>query len=926
MYEFILGMRDLGVARSKIARMSAQNAQLQSKANKLLLPRAYFTILLLGALCAGLSAQVPTPQPDTSQQVPVQDTLPQKNFNISVDGLSVPVAYNAQDSMILDNMEQKAYLYGGAFIKYQDLTLTADYIELNLDSSIVTAQGVFYPGSKRMQGKPKFQKGDQEFTADRMRYNFQSEKGIIYDVITTQNDVVVQGGRSKFLVGEVDQFGERNNVINSSNTILTTCTLEEPHFGIRSSKQKVIPNKLVIIGPSQLEVMSVPTPIWLPFGFFPIKTGRSTGLIFPSDYEYSPNLGFGLRDVGWYFPLSEYFNLQLTANIYLKGTFGINARSDYRKRYKYSGNFDLGYDNRRIEQADATFLRQRSYRIRWSHRQERTAHPTNNFGGSINIQTNDYQSRVFNDANSVLQTTLNSNMTFTKSFPKATLTSTFNHSQNTQNGQVTVNFPNVSFQTQTLNPFESEQPGPRKWYEDIALRYDGEVRNRFQTQDTTLFTQQTLNDAQYGVEQNVSLNTSLKVLQYLNFNPAVNYTETWQFKSIRRNFDPSPTVELDTTFNADSTSFVVDRDTLAFGTVMQDTLTGFSSYRTYSASLGFNTRLFGTLRFRKGFLRGLRHEIRPSFSMSYSPDYIDPDRGYYREVMTDTRFPNQTQTYSIFENTLFGPPPRSGEQLALNYGFNNIFQAKVFSRKDSTEKNIKLIDNLRINGSYNFAADSLNWSPVSVNTTARFFKGATTLNFNARFDPYIENENGRTVNTTVWEDRGRLIRFDQASLRIASNLTVGKIRAIFQGKEEEVVRDRDQQQQRQRQRRSQPGGDFLSLFENFRIQHNISLDWSTTGEESEFEIRTNSINCRGNIDLTPNWAVRVGNFGYDFVRQDLSYPSVGFQRDLHCWELSLDWQPQRGTYSFNIRVKPGTLDFIKVPYQRNNVDGQNAFR
>ncbi len=895
------------------------------------------TNALFTFLCWLATACFAVAQTDTLQVVP--DTLPGAAFSsqdtlllpgdvvrLSGDSLDAPVDYGATDSMVLDNDEKKIYLYGNAFVNYTDISLKAGFIVFDWENSLVYAEGI--PDSTgTLEGIPEFNQGDQVFNAKRMRYNFKTGKGIVYDVTTQQNDVIVHGAKTKFISAEKKDTTS-NDIFFSENALFTTCTAEHPHFGIRSRKQKVVPNKLVIVGPSQLEIMDVPTPIWLPFGFFPInKQSRSTGLLFPSDYEYSNQWGFGLRDVGWFFPLGEHVNLALRSDIYLKGTWGINASSDYRKRYKYAGNLRLGYDSRKVENlSTADFTRTTSLSLTWSHRQESGAHPSARFGGSMNIQTNNYQNRVYNDAANVLNAQLSSNMSFDKSWPGKpySFSASFNHTQNRLTRSVSINFPDFRFLTQSLYPFKrKERVGEERWYETIVLRYTGEARNRFESTDTTLFTQKTLDDAKFGVKHDVSASTSFKVLKYFNLNPNVSYREVWQWRSIDKNFDPALVLKADTVYSSDSTQFQVVYDTLAYGTQSIDTLMGFRSFREFSASLSLNTRIFGTLNFGKGFFRSFRHEIRPSISLVFSPDYLNPNLGYFDEVQRDSRNPALVDRYSIFDGGIFGTPPQSGRQMAISYSLNNIFQAKVQSKRDTIARKIKLIDNLVMGGNYNFAADSLRFSPVSVSTTARFFKGATTMGFFALLDPYIKDASGRRINVFAWDDRRQLLRFESASLRFNTDLTVGKIRALLQGKEEEVVEDVRNREQQQTKSEEE---DFLSLFENFSISHNIDFTWQTgTDGKTRFRVGSNSLNCRGNIQLTKNWAIAVGNFGYDFQNRGLSYPSFGFTRDLHCWVMDFSWQPQRGTYSFSVRVKPGTLEFIKIPYQRNNADASAVF-
>ncbi len=881
-----------------------------------------FALLLFGQL---LFAQRPTLPEGQQATTEAQVFAPPDTFQIrmSGDSLDQPVEYFARDSMIYDIAHKRILLYGAAGVNYSTIRLTADYIAFDWDSGIVEAGGM--PDSLgQLAGFPDFSEGDQNFTAKRMRYNFKSRKGIVYDVTSTQNDVYVRGSRSQFTSGDPADTTS-TDLIYSEDAIFTTCQHEEPHFGIRSRKQKVIPNKLVVIGPSNLEIMGVPTPLWLPFGFFPLSSGRSTGLIFPRDYEYSRQWGFGLRDVGWFFPLGEHFNLAVTSNIYIKGTWGVNVRSQYRKRYGYNGNFAFGFDSRRNEGSDGTVNFDKSYSLRWTHTQDQSAHPTANFGGSINIQTNNFQSRVFNDAVNVLQNQLSSNLSFRKNWRDKpfNMSASFNHSQNSATRAVTVDFPNVNFLTQTLYPFrKKERVGPRKWYEDVTMRYTADMRNRLTATDTTLFDAQTFEDARFGVKHTVSSGTSFKVLRYFNLNPGVNYQEVWYLNRIEKEFLQDITQDTVITTSSDGTRSDTTFVTRSSNQVATNRINGFNSFRQVNASLSLNTQIFGTLQFKKGWLRGVRHVIKPSIAMNFAPDYLNSDLGYF-DFVQNASDPNRLDRYSVYEGGVFGAPPASGQQMALSYSLNNILEAKFFSQRDSTVKKVSLFNNLNISGNYNFAADSLKWSQVSAGGTARFFKGATTMTLRAVFDPYQSNELGQRINTTLWEDSRKLLRFVNAGINFNSNLNVSKLRAIFQGKEEEYV---DDVRNRSDSRIEPAGDDFLSLFENFGISHNLSLRWDNTRPgQSSFAVATHAINVQGNVQLTGNWSVNVGNFGYDFVRKGLSYPSIGFQRDLHCWEMGLNWQPTRGTYSFYIQVKPGTLDFLKIPYQQNNADGGRRF-
>lgn len=858
------------------------------------------------------------------------DSLPPKfagSITISKDSIDAEVTYKAADSMYFDVVNQRIHLYGKAEVTYKTITLKAGYIVFDWKTNIVTAEGILDSAGQEVD-LPVFNEAEQTFDAHRMRYNFRTKKGIAYEVTTKQNDIFVHGAKAKFVANEIktDTSTRTENILYNQRALFTTCDADEPHFGIRSSKQKFISEKLVVLGPSNLEIMGVPTPLFLPFGFFPVSKGRQTGLMFPRDYEYSPLWGFGLREIGWYFPLGEHFNLIVSTDLYLKGTWGLHVNSQYRKRYKYNGSFNLGYDKRKQENSKGEPTRSKSLSLQWSHSQDAAAHPTARFGGSINIQTNDYQQLVYNDARNVLQNQLSSNLNFSKSWTGKpyTFSASFNHSQNTATSQVTINFPNVQFLTQTLYPFRAKKKvGTKEWYEDITFRYSGSARNTFQATDTTLFQRKTLQDAQFGVRHDMSSGTSFKIFKYFNLNPSITYNEVWYLNTIDRQY--LERIIRDTIITANNDSTIIDTEIIETrkDTILTNRINQFKAFRQFTASLSLNTQIFGTMRFSKGWLRGLRHVVKPSISMNFSPDYLNAKLGYYQQL-PDVNDPEIVRYYSIFERGIFGSPPQSGQQMGLSYSINNIFEAKTFSKADSTLKNVKLFDNIYLNGSYNFAADSLKWSPVNASGTARLFGGMTTFSFGAQFDPYILNAKGIRIDRTVWRDSGKLLRFVNAGARFNTSITFGKLRALLKGEKEEVVEDLRRQPEKKEEPEKE---DFLSLFENFSIGHNIAftLRKLSNGRDT-LTTDVHSIDIRGSIRLSKYWSIDISNIDYNFVYKSFSYPSLGFSRDLHCWEMGMNWQPVRGTYAFYIRVKPGTLDFLKIPYTKNRADAFSSRR
>ncbi|HFA47861.1 MAG TPA: LPS-assembly protein LptD [Bacteroidetes bacterium] len=843
------------------------------------------------------------------------------DVKLSADAPEEQIDYEAKDSMLFDSKNQKIHLFGEAKVSYQDVNMTADYILIDWNENTMTAEGKRKPGGGWL-GKPTFTQGGQDVSASKLKYNFKTFKGIIYNVQTMQQGMNVVGTKGKFIGAGEDST--KANIIYNSDAIFSTCDLEQPHFGIRSKKQKIVQDKVAIVGPSNLEIGGIPTPIWLPFGFFPMTQGQRTGLIFPRDYEFSEAWGYGLRNVGWYFPMNDYWDLALTGDIYFKGTFRTHALANYRKRYKYNGNLSIDFARQRQDGADGRPVYNPSTSIRWSHNQDPKAHPYHTFGGSINIQTSGYQQQNNADFRSQTQRTLRSNMSYKQRFDAPfDLSASFNHSQNTSTKRVSVSFPTVNFQTQALYPFKRKlQVGGERWYERVQVRYTSEARNQFEATDSTLFTKQTLNDAQFGVRHNVSTSTSFNLLKYFNVTPNANYKEVWYFRTVDKTFDPTAEIEFDTIYNEfDSTQFEIKADTTSFGNIIDNEKFGFKPLRQFNVGISMNTRIFGTMLFKRGKLRGLRHVISPSFGFNFTPDYTNPDWGYFKSVRKDLRN-DEVELYNIFENNKlsgFEKPSPSGRQMTFNYSFGNQFEAKIYSKKEEKTKNIKLFRSVSVAGNYNFAADSMRWSTVRVQGNTNLFNGITTFRFNATYDPYErDNTTGRRINKLLWDTQKKLLRLNDWSMGFTTNLTVGRVRDLIKGiNTDQRLANEDPKDKRQEE-------DLLSLFENFRIAHSFTLRrrFNVSAQKDSIEVSAHTISSSGTIKLTPNWDVRVGNFGYDFQSKRITYPDFTFTRNLHCWEMGLSWQPFFNTYSFYIRVKPGHLDFINIPYSKRIQDAR----
>ena len=834
---------------------------------------------------------------------------------ISQDAIDDAIAYDARDSIIYDILDKKIYLYGEASVQYEDLDLKAGYIIVDWEKNEVFAEHTLDSLQKATE-IPNFKNADQEFDAKSMRYNFKSKKGIIYDAKSKYDDLFILGSRAKFLAAGNDSL--QNDHLYSSDAIFTTCNLDHPHFGIRSKKQKIIPNKVVIIGPSNVEIMGVPTPLVLPFGFFPISESRTAGLIFPQDFTFSPTWGFGLENVGYYTPINDNLDMSLTGDLYFNGTYGIHLNSKYKRIYKYNGNLSLNWSERKQENRGVQAV-EKSFSIRWSHTQDQRAHPTRSFSGSVNIQTNGYQSLNLNDANSVLQNSLSSNINYRKTFTGKpySFTATAGHSQNTRSNQITINLPTAEFKTQNLFPFKrKEKSGPEKWYEKISTTYNARFRNQVTATDTTLFTQQTLSDIEFGLEQNISTSTSFKLFKYLSVSPSVRYREVWQPNTISKMYEFADQVQRDTFFNpADSSEFNVVEELVRADSIVDINDFGFNRWNDYSASVSINTQVFGTWQSEKGLVRGIRHLIKPSLSFSYAPSNQTESRGYFETLEYEDEFGEiQSVEYGVFEGGIFGTPNASGEQANISYNINNIFEAKLWSKKDSTVNKVKIFDNLRLGGSYNIAADSLNFSAISMSGTTRLFKGLSTITVGGAWSLYaVDEKTGSTINEFYFQETGNLARFTGGRANVSTTFTIKRIKELFQGEDPSRESDND---------REETYGTLSEIFSGFNFRHQLNLTLVPRDGVDSLAVSTHSLSTSGSIQLTDMWNVRIGNIGYDFTSKRLTYPDLSFSRSLHCWETGISWQPFRGTYSFYLRVNPSsTLNFLKIPFDKRNVDG-----
>ena len=837
----------------------------------------------------------------------LQDTAapanPVRTYTLSPDGLDAQVRYQMRDSMHYDIEAKKIHLYGEAKVFYEDIELSAGYMIIDYGSKIVEAMPRVDSAGQSSE-KPAFAQGSQSFTAQRLRYNFETRKGMIYNAATQQDDLYVLGGKTKLVAADENQPGRDQNTIYNSNAIITTCELDHPHYGIRSRKQKVIPGKQVIIGPSNLELGGIPTPLWLPFGFFPIGSQEKSGLIFPSDYTYTNVDGFGFQGVGWYFPWNERIHTSVTSDIFLKGTLRLDVVNTYAKRYKYSGEMTLGFARNRGEDEGLEVFSE-SYGFRWLHQQDPKAHPYRRFTSNVNFQTNNYAQRNFASPQAQLTNVINSNLSYNVRFPKHpswNLTTGFRHSQNNQTRQVTLSLPDARFSTGQTQPFANLPGSSTAWYKKATLSYEAQFQGLLNTTDTTLFEPGVLNDVLLGATHNVSFNAPINVLRYFRLSPNIRYQETYYADQRLRVFELNQRV--DTSFRVIGPDTLLVFDTTTTSRIRDSLIDveGFAdAARSLTASLSLQTQIFGTARFNLGPLKGIRHIVTPSLNFGFTPDYSEAPFNYYRTVQVDEQ--GNVEEYLRFPDRPFSPGSLPNEQsLRVGYSIGNRIETKLRTRSDTIARNVVLLQNLGFAGNYDFEADSLKWSPISVSgAQVQLFKDLVRINFNTLLSVYDTDSRGRPIDQTLLSQGRFPFRINQFTYTLAAGMTVEQLINYFTGQE---------------QKRGE--NNITSLVDNFRLNYNFSRNYNSLAPVP-WRTTANTVSIGGRVPISKAWQIRSIMTGYDFISERITYPTLSLTRDLHCWEMEFFWAPNFGAFTFSIRVKPSSLGFISLPYRRGSI-------
>lgn len=847
---------------------------------------------------------------DDNKVVEDADTIIQEDTEVDAETeeddviLESDVKYSARDSIRFEIANQRVFLYGNADIKYEDIHLEANYIEIDFSRNEIYATGLL-DNDSIMRGYPVFTEKGKSYHAKEIRYNFETERGRTVNVLTEEAEGFLHGDVVKIMDDETIHVGSGK---------FTTCDHPEPHFHVGFRRAKVM-EKRIVTGPAFFYLMDIPMPLVIPFGFFPNTTGQASGIIIPS-YGESANRGFYLKDGGFYWGINEYADLSLTGDIYSRGSWGLKSEARYNRRYRYRGNFNINYAvNVDGEEGLPDYSRRNDFRVRWNHDQDRRARPNSIFRANVNAGSSQYNRYDPSTTEDYLSNTFQSNISYSASWRdgRYNFSSNFRHSQNTITEQIDMSLPEIAFNVSRFHPFRRDQSGANtKWYEDISVSYDMNAKNEIQTTDSMFLERETWENMRNGVRHRVPISHNFNLFDHFNVNTSANYTERWYFQSIEKQWidDPSTSTPEGTNNN---------------GYVRTDTIPGFKAARDFTLSSGISTNIYGLHNFKRGPINAVRHVIRPSASFRYRPDFADPFWGNYKEFVHPEH--EEPVKYSIFEGGIYGIPP-SGESGSINFSVGNNLEIKVPSRRDENkkERKITLIDNLTISTSYDIARDSINFSDIDMRGRTRILDNFD-ITFRGRWTPYIVDENNNKIDKFIWEERDDFLQLVNTSWGLNFNYSLSGGEANNDN-ERENGSDRD-----------------VGLMDDyfltptgvpvrsvnfdvpweFRLSYNFNynsqIDQITYDADRDY---TQTLSLDGNIRLTPKWRLGVST-GYDFENKDITYTSVNVFRDLHCWQMTINWIPFgfRRSYNLTIRVKASILEDLKYEQRKEFYDYRN---
>jgi lipopolysaccharide assembly outer membrane protein LptD (OstA) len=818
------------------------------------------------------------------------DTVNEKKFLLD------KVDRKAKGFITINNNKKTILLYDNAELRYMNIELKAGVIEFDWENNVVSAGRILDSVGKPTQ-TPIFRQGSDEVKPDSLRYNFDTKKALIWNSRSEQNDMNVFSKATK---------KENDSIYFIKDAKVTTSkNIDDPEYYIRVRTGKFIPKNKIIAGPSNLYIYDVPTPIFLPFAYFPLSEDRNSGFLFPTIGQNN-NRGYFLQNGGYYFAPSDYFDLTLLGDYYTNGSYGMRIESNYRKRYAYSGKLSFRFENLIDgERGLPGYSKSDIYNIRWSHSQDSKANPNNRFSASVNLGSSNYFRESLNQINTpnFLNNTLNSSISFSKTFrgyPSINMSLTASHSQNTRSKSVNLILPTFQGNMERIYPFVKKNTQKKGIFENINFQYTVRGENRINTTDSLFLKKGMFDDAKYGMKHTIPISTNFKMFKHFSVSLNGNFEEVWTGSSILKN------------------DFDIMNNTQ--GEII--TIKGFNRYNQYDFGLSIGTTIYGLFNFKKGKkIESIRHVIRPSISYNTRPSF----EKYYDTYIIDAD--GNTADYTRFEDSFFGRPSKVySSNIGLNVS-NNI-EAKIRER-DSTvvePKKVKILNNLNFSTSYNIAADSLRLNPIRMNAGTTILNNKLNLNIGATFDPYSINENGTRINKLNITNGGGLVRMTSANINLSyaidsksfdsesskdnsENLSGGGRNDDLFGQSQDLTKSTFDDNEGEEDTSKKNLTEYLNKIGwDFRLAHSLTY----LNNRGQRDIGNNSLMFSGNIMLSKKWKVG-GSSGFDFKNKGFTYTQLRFERDLDSWKMNFSWVPfsVRESWYFFIGIKSGFLSDLK---------------
>lgn len=799
------------------------------------------------------------------------------------------VNYSSKDSITIDLSLKKVFLYNESKIKYQGIELESGEMSINFKTKSLSAQGIMDSNNNMVQ-YPIFKEKGTEYRSTNIDYNFDTKKGYIKGVFTKEGEGYLHGEKVK----KVD-----DKTMYISHGKFTTCDLDHPHFSINFSKAKAITQDKIITGPAWFSIMDIPLPLGIPFGYFPFTSTKQSGLLIPT-YGYAQNRGYYLRNLGWYFAINDYVDLIAQGDIYTNLSWAVNLRSNYVKRYKYRGNLELRFEeNKTGIKNTPSFSSSTDFKLRWTHQQDAKSNPNSNFSANVNLVSRSFNQYAVNVSDYFNNTTTSSIAYSRKLGKKFNLTANLGESYNINTGSINLDLPSITLSSSQFYPFRKKQSkGKQSWYENISFTYRTSLVNNINTIDSLLFTQEVFRNMRNGMSHSIPIQSSVKILKHFNWTNSINYNERWYLNSTIKQYNPI--------------TDLVDKDTVF----------GFISNRDVSFNTSLTTRLYGMFAFKKGYIKALRHVINPSLSMNFTPDFSDPSLGFYNFYLD--KLGNKV-FYSKTEDGMFGSPPR-GKSGIVSFNLGNNLEMKVGSKKDSikNERKIVLLESFNISTGYDLAKDSVNWQPLRITARTTLFQ-RLVINYSASYTPYVINQSGQLTNEFLYNKEKILFKNQNSQWDLNLNWQLNSKKSNTQTSTDNISPT------------EQTYSPFANPNEVFGYNVDFTIPWSLNlglnfsrlssyiVALANYQTNLSSVlSAKGDINLTNKWKIGFTS-GYDFINKDFTYTSIDFYRDLHCWEMRMNWIPfgPRAGWNFTIAVKASMLQDLKYEMRddfRNRIE------